>query len=515
MSLMNSLWNLLDWFLPSIRLSDDLDDPEAQPNEAFSLRRRSLLNPPRLRSHSQIQAPDLEWQRQREREQRKEQERDKDRQRIGTLERENAALTARISQLEHDLRTANQSLSTLRLLSSPALPLDISIPPPPSPPLDPASLHTAYEALIATQALTHRALHDRTEEVSSLRTFLSKTDDWSGAQLLQALRDLNAEIVQLAASVVDEFSSALDRKVDLTRPSDRDVVHRALGAQMEELLERRDHAADPTLLQFAIQALLVAGVRQIMDAFCFGVPREVDNALISIFEGMHRLEPQPTTARWRALTHAHLRTMLPNGNIPLTPVTPTTSPPANATPLQVFTENSLRGVLAVLVLAGCTDSKGVRRDPLRARFGSSLSTVGERAIEIAGAIREGVMSAAFEVIAVSSAGGQQGLEEALKFEASTMDNVFAGLGVESGTVLCTVEFGLACVRKVGDVGGSASQVEGLATSMQRQSLQPPATLGGHGTKIKTTGINTNVEGVLDRSLLMKPKVLLDSFTQIL
>ncbi|TBU22717.1 hypothetical protein BD311DRAFT_614541, partial [Dichomitus squalens] len=54
---------------------------------------------------------------------------------------------------------------------------------------------------------------------------LSKTDDWSGAQLLQALADLNLEIIQLSASVAEEFATNA----------------------------RREHAQDPTLVLFALQ----------------------------------------------------------------------------------------------------------------------------------------------------------------------------------------------------------------------------------------------------------------------
>lgn len=283
---MNSLWNLFDWLFPPIRLSDDLDDPEAIPDGSSTLRRRSLATPFRLRPQLQIEAPQGDWSRPRERY--KEQERERDRQLIVTLEQDNAALKRRIAQLEHDLRASNQTLSTLQLLSTPPLALTAVLPSPPSPPLDPGTLSTAFDALKVSQDLTHQALYERTEEVSSLRSFLSKTDDWSGAQLLQALRDLNAEIVQLAASIADEYAAVLDRRMDFSRLSDREFLDHALGTQMFELLAKRDHAADPTLLQFAVQAWAVVCVNQILDAFCFGLPQEVDDMLTTLFERMHQ-----------------------------------------------------------------------------------------------------------------------------------------------------------------------------------------------------------------------------------
>ena len=286
---MNSLWSLFNWFFPSIRLPDDLNDPEALPDGYLStLRRRPSNTDSRLRPHLQLEAPLGDWNRDRDRERYRDYEADRDRQLINRLEQDNAILKQRISQLEHDLHASNKTLSTLQLLSAPPLALTTVLPSPPSPPLDPSTLSTTFDALRVSQDLTHQALYERTEEVSSLRSFLSKTDDWSGAQLLQAQRDLNAEIVQVAASIADEYAPLLDRRVDLTRPSDRDFLDRALGGQMLDLLAKRDHSADPTFLQFAVQAWEVVCLNQILDAFCFGLPPDVDDVLTAVFERMHR-----------------------------------------------------------------------------------------------------------------------------------------------------------------------------------------------------------------------------------
>ena len=136
------------------------------------------------------------------------------------------------------------------------------------------------------------------EELASLKSFLSKTDDWSGAQLLQALADLNAEILQLAASIADEFAPSL--RADTRAPSaakerDREIVGPALGKEMLKLLERREHAEDPTLVQFALQAWEVWCVSKVMEAFCYGLPAEVDEALKLLFERMQREGELPSS----------------------------------------------------------------------------------------------------------------------------------------------------------------------------------------------------------------------------
>jgi hypothetical protein len=292
MSLMNSLWSLLDWFLPAIRLTDDirLDDPEAAlAGRTYALHTRTLSSSNRLQHQPRLQAPsDGEWHRQRER--RKDGERDKDREReseaMTSLRKENEELKARIQHLERDLQLARQSLSYAQDLSVPALPLNVGLPHPPKAPssTDPATLQTAYNALSMSHALVQQALRERNEEVSSLRTFLTKTDDLSGAQLIQAIRDLNSEILQLAASVADEFAGTFDRRVNYARSSDRDVLYPAVGVRTTELLEEQDHQADPTFVQFAIQAWEVACVGKIMVPFCCGVPDQIQRVLSAVFQ---------------------------------------------------------------------------------------------------------------------------------------------------------------------------------------------------------------------------------------
>ncbi|KAF7796470.1 hypothetical protein EIP86_007647 [Pleurotus ostreatoroseus] len=501
MSLMNSLWSVFDWLFPSIRLSDDYDDPEAYPSGHISLRRRSFITPSRLRPQPQLDAPQGDWSRQRE--QYKDYERERERQRAVVLEQDNVTLRQRIAALEHDLSASNKALSTLQMLSAPPLSLNTILPSPPSPPLDPGELSNVFGALKVSQDLTHQALYERTEEVSSLRSFLSKTDDWSGAQLLQAMRDLNAEIVQLAASIADGYAAVLDRRVNLTRLSDREAIENALGRQIADLLARRDHAADPTLLQFAIQAWEIVCVNQILDAFCFGLPAEVDDILAAVFERMHQHEPQPTTARWRALTHSHLCAILPS-HTPPTPISPGT-PTSPSSPLDAYADNALRGLISILAVAGCSDSKILRRDTLRARLGTSFLLIGQRASEIARAIREGVMSAAFEVVVVPpSIGNTSGFDE------ETMDNMFAGIsGADKGRVLCTVEFGLVCVRKA----ASAMPL----SPVEAESPSVPA-LGGLKGRAIVGAIDTGsgyASATFTRSLLLKPKVLLDSVKEVL
>ena len=75
------------------------------------------------------------------------------------------------------------------------------------------------------------------------------------------------------------------------------------------------------------------------------------------------LELQPTTSRWRALTHAHARTIVPSSK--------------NRSPFETLTETNIRGILVILVLSGCTDPRAVHHEPLRERFGPAIARISE------------------------------------------------------------------------------------------------------------------------------------------
>lgn len=286
---MNSFWNLFDWIFPAIRLSDDLrlDDVEALAGRSYAIHTRTLSTPARLQYQARPQATDAERYRQRER--RKDvAERDIERESelVGSLRKENEELRARIRELEKSLDFAERAVSYAREVSVPALRLNVRLPTPPEAPpsATPAALQTAYAHLRTSHASVQQALRERDEEVSSLRTFLTKTDDMSGHDLMQAIRDLNSEIVQLAASITDAFADTFDRRNQYARSSDRDRLYPALGEPTTTLLEEHDHLSDPTFVQFAIQAWEVVCVGKVMTPFCFGVQTDIQKVLSAVFQ---------------------------------------------------------------------------------------------------------------------------------------------------------------------------------------------------------------------------------------
>ena len=271
---MNSFWSVFDWFFPAIRLPEDHapDDLEALTGRPYAIQIRNLSTSSRSQPRRPLPS-DAEWHSGRQREQRKDVEREREGDDASRLRRENEELRRRVRELEASLSSTRNALSTLS---------EATHPPTPSPP--DATLQTAYDDLRTLHASVQQTLRERNEEVSSLRTFLTKTDDLSGAQLVQATHDLNIEIIQLSASIVDRFAPSFTRKFDFVRQSDRDLLHPALGVRTTQLLEDLQHSADPTFVQYAIQAWQVAFVGKQVSAFCFGAPSEAQRILAAVFQ---------------------------------------------------------------------------------------------------------------------------------------------------------------------------------------------------------------------------------------
>jgi uncharacterized phage infection (PIP) family protein YhgE len=143
------------------------------------------------------------------------------------------------------------------------------------------NLRTSYVEL----ANSVRTLESSGEELRSLKSFLTKTDDCSGQQIVQAIHDLNTEILQLAAAVSDEFPLTR-RSPGLWKESHCEFIREAIGDGMLALLRDGDHEDDPTVVQLAIQAWEVWCCRQVLDAFCAGAPPEVDRFLHDVFREM-------------------------------------------------------------------------------------------------------------------------------------------------------------------------------------------------------------------------------------
>lgn len=359
-------------------------------------------------------------------------------------------------------------------------------------------------------------LNDRTSELTSLQMFLSKHDEWSGAQVVQAVRDLNGEIARLAAAVSEQFSVVTGTSSVL--PDDNELqtlLEDVLGPKLYNLLISRStsSSSDPSLMiQYALQAWQLWCCSQILDKFCFGLPDDVEKWLAGVWEEMrvqgtppHKstctiahtfffVELQPMSSRWRGLTHGYLRTSLqtktPTTQLPTPPASPSLSALDNPRSLLAkrqrdLWELNLKGIRGILTLFDSNSNSS----KLEEEFGDSVKRIQEQAMNIARVVREGVMSGWFELVRVPASTRSQTKESppvAVRYDDEGMENVFKGFGREEGGVLCAVEFGLVCVRK------------------DDKDENPE--------RGRSPGCGADV---LDRRVLMKPKVLLESVEEIL
>ncbi|TDL19909.1 hypothetical protein BD410DRAFT_821993 [Rickenella mellea] len=270
-----------------------------------------------------------------------------------------------------------------------------------------------------------RRAEERSSELRSLENFLTKTDRWSGAQVVQTLKDLNSEILQFSAAASESFS--MDRRRDLAVEDKTHAIERVkarLGPSMSRCLAARDHSLDPTILQIALQSSASQCICDALSSFCVGFPAKFDSLLTKIYLHMHSQEPQATAARWRALTHSHIRSL-----------TPTIDEHAK----KDMVDKTLVEASNILAVSGYGQVQDIVED-LKSRYLDQIRSIAEAAYRIAVVVREGTMSTDFQVTFI---------EHSRTFSSDRMDNVYEGYGSSRGTVLCTTELGLRCFTQRG------------------------------------------------------------------
>lgn len=123
----------------------------------------------------------------------------------------------------------------------------------------------------------------------SAEAFMTRTDSWSGAQVLQAVHDLNSEVLQFCAAATELCSferKSYSSSSGKTAKAMQDTEGR-LGRNMARLLANRDHSQDPLLVQLALQGCLATCISRSLSAFCIGFPTKQDNILSQIYAHMY------------------------------------------------------------------------------------------------------------------------------------------------------------------------------------------------------------------------------------
>lgn len=135
---------------------------------------------------------------------------------------------------------------------------------------------------------TIAAMEESRAQARCLEIFMTRTDSWSGAQVLQAVHDLNSEILQFAASATELCT--FERTTARSTPSrSGQAVHDTssrLGAHVTRVLTTRDHAQDPILVQIALQGCISTCIARALSTFCMGFPSKSDVVLAQIYSSM-------------------------------------------------------------------------------------------------------------------------------------------------------------------------------------------------------------------------------------
>ncbi|KIK94382.1 hypothetical protein PAXRUDRAFT_828061 [Paxillus rubicundulus Ve08.2h10] len=290
-------------------------------------------------------------------------------------------------------------------------------------------------------------------QAKSTETFLTKTDLWSGAQVIQALQDLNSEILQFAASAVELCTFTKQHPAPAKVLQTKNEVSSRLGPTLTRILSTRDHSQDPMLVQMALQGCITYCISRALSSFCIGYQSKANITLTQIYTCMFQSEPQPTSARWRALAHKHIHELHPE---------------LDDYAINEMTETIFRWSSDVFLVCGSTNpqSHSSSREVFRSRFGAQVNRISNSACRLAQITREEIMSTNFEVV---------GADSGRTFDAQEMMDAFEDYGTSKGAVLCTTELGLRC---------STRKASGEATTASEENVE--------------------------RRLLLRPKVVLES-----
>ncbi|KAJ7170800.1 hypothetical protein C8R43DRAFT_981114 [Mycena crocata] len=283
-------------------------------------------------------------------------------------------------------------------------------------------------------------------QLRSNEIYMTRTDSWSGAQVMQAVHDLNSEIIQFAASATElcTFNSN-----NPSSPQAMQDTAARLGSNLAGLLSARErNSQDPTCVGLALQVALTTCIARAMSGFALGLPSKSDVILSQVYSHIFVAEPQPTSSRWRALAHRHLTSLYPGL-------------PAYAA--EELKETICRWTSDILVAACASTSRGW----IRETFGDQIGRMVKAVAEVARMTREEIMSTNFDVILV---------EPQSSFDERTMVDVFGEYGISEshGGVLGTTELGL---RRMTRKGGSGKD----GTVEQQLLVKPKVILDTVGT----------------------------------
>ncbi|KAJ7227268.1 hypothetical protein GGX14DRAFT_418860 [Mycena pura] len=289
-------------------------------------------------------------------------------------------------------------------------------------------------------------LEEQQARSQSNEIFMTRIDSWSGQQVIQAVLDLNSEIIQFATSAIELCT--FDQN-NFGSPEAMQDTSARLSPNFANLLSARErNMQDPTLVGLALQAGVATCIARAMTGFALGLPTRAETTLSQVYSHIFYAEPQPTSSRWRALTHRHVHTLYPG--------------------LAEYSAEELRETIcrwtSDILVAACATHESTSRKWIRETFGEQVGRMVKAVVAFAQICKEGIMSTNFDIIMV---------EPNQTFDERVMVDAFGDYGSSRGAVLATTELGLR--------------------RMTRRAI------GGR-----------EEDGTVEHQILVRPKVILDS-----
>ena len=142
-------------------------------------------------------------------------------------------------------------------------------------------LEGELQSRITEQKEMKELLDVRTGELKGAQAFLTKADQFAGGDVIKLVQQLNAEILQTAASMAEELTVE-EKKIDAEgkeQESDETTAaitrtEEIIGPRLTELLRTSEHHEDAILIQTAFQTGMAAYSHWMISSWCFESPED-------------------------------------------------------------------------------------------------------------------------------------------------------------------------------------------------------------------------------------------------
>ncbi|SJL14057.1 uncharacterized protein ARMOST_17510 [Armillaria ostoyae] len=257
-----------------------------------------------------------------------------------------------------------------------------------------------------------RLLATRAKELHETEMFLTKADQFSGAEVKAMLQGLNTEILQLAADIIDVLQIE-DSAMEVDGDQWLTGQHLIHGRMVQLLQTRDDSDIHATVVQAALQGVLTRLCRQLISEW--SQRSSTDDDLHDIYRDIRKkyTNNHAVAGRWRSMTRESSKYSV---------VSETE---------ENFYSRVTEAVLNVLRVAGWSpaDAKGT----LMQTFGKRVSAIVKAAMKLDRAMGEGITS---QDLVVYTAHFDD------HFDSNTMVDAYGNQKADGDVVACTCELGL-------------------------------------------------------------------------